>query len=652
MTVESIYLPVSYSGNGVTVAFAFPFQFFAPTDLIVRLFDLAANVPVAPPMLNGGAAFDYGVTGTIDDDGTGEYLNGTVTFNTAPPANYRITILRSVAALQSVSLSDDSLFPAKSVEAELDRLQMQIQQGQASAVRAITAPASDGAVNLVLPPAAVRADTVLTFDSAGNVESPGIGTGPLEAAIAALLAGVMPEAPASGWAKTLAAAMALFAAPVLLADGFVLHVACRNVSGDGYGGAFAYNAGDLASVFDRSGLGFVDATGRRFKRINDGKIVNLRWFDAPDNDTGDCVPAWQSAYPAAIAMGAALVVPGGTYNFSGPVTISNSYARVFAAGTVTLHFSGSGQGVRIDGGATGNGIVNVTFGGLGQFDIRGNSAITDGLYMRAAHHCNIDAKARDISSAGLRTAFVIGGRFQFTCSVNEQNMTVIPAYGVYLGARGTGEKTNNLVFSDLRCDGVGEGLHLEQAEGNQFLGGSLSGNQKGLTDSGGGNCRRNTFVGMWFEANVRLDFEGYGQGNLFIDCRFGGLGNLGNGCIELATATACGFSGGFIRNVDRQGNSTSWYDGVGFDGTTVSGGLQGTGLFRAHGIYRTDVNEVWVAPYPDVLPGFTVAQVPIGAFGGIIFVTNATGGPVPAYFDGPTSVTGQWRRVTDATIIN
>jgi hypothetical protein len=327
MTVESIYVPVSNRGNGGTVAFAFPYQFFAPSDLIVRLFDLSTNTPVPPPMLNGAASFDYGVTGTIDDDGTGEYLNGTVTFNTAPPANYRITIERSVAALQSVSLADDSLFPAKSVEAELDRLQMQIQQGQASAVRAITAPVSDGPVNLVLPPAAVRADTVLTFDDSGNVANPGISSGAIEAAIAAILAGISPAPTMTAWAKTLAAAIVLYAAPVVLADGQAMVVAGRNTVTDGYGGTFTYKAGDAATVFPQSGTGFVDASGRRWFRQFDG-TVSLKWFGAKGDGATDDSVAAQAAFDSAYSI----FIPKGTYLVN---VTANQRVKVFGIGSTS-----------------------------------------------------------------------------------------------------------------------------------------------------------------------------------------------------------------------------------------------------------------------------------------------------------------------------
>jgi hypothetical protein len=325
MTVESIYGPVSYSGNGVTVAFAFPFQFFAPSDLIVRLFDLSTHTDIAPVLLlNGAAAFDYQVTGTIDDEGTGEYLNGTVTFNTAPPANYQITIERSVAALQSVSLADDSLFPAKSVEAELDRLQMQIQQGTALQARAITAPASDGPVDLILPPAAARADMVLSFDDGGNVETV-ISKGAVQAAIAALDAGIAPAPATASWATSLAAALVLYAAPVIVADGQAMVVSGRNAVHDGYEGTFIYKAADTVSTFPQSGRGFVDASGRRWFRDYPKGLVNALWYGARGDGATDDWAALDACWQDAIGQNqSGIFVPTGTYALSRPLNINNA----------------------------------------------------------------------------------------------------------------------------------------------------------------------------------------------------------------------------------------------------------------------------------------------------------------------------------------
>lgn len=55
------------------------------------------------------------------------------------------------------------------------------------------------------------------------------------------------------------------------------------------------------------------------------------------------------------------------------------------------------------------------------------------------------------------------------------------------------------------------------------------------------------------------------------------------------------------------------------------------------------VNELMLHKLPD----YTVATLPPGKLGQMAFVTDETGGAVPAFFDGT-----DWRRVTDRAIVS
>lgn len=169
MTVASPYVPPQYSGNGVTTVFAFSAPFFDPIELIVDLLNTSTNVAVSPvAVLNGAATYDYTVTGTKDPD-TGEYLSGGyITFNTAPPGNFRITIYRAVIPQQNTVLINNAKFPAKVVEGSLDRAMMIIQQLLDGSNRDLRAPSSDVSPSMVLPAAAIRASKYLMFDASGN----------------------------------------------------------------------------------------------------------------------------------------------------------------------------------------------------------------------------------------------------------------------------------------------------------------------------------------------------------------------------------------------------------------------------------------------------------------------------------------------------
>lgn len=182
MTVPSIYVPPQYTGNGATTAFAFSYNFFDPSDLLVNLFDTTLGSDVAPqPVLNGGATYDYTVVGSKDAD-TGEYLSGaTITFNTAPLANHRVTISRSVPATQNSVFTNNTKFPAKTVEAALDRETMMVQQVSSLISRTPQIPASDGVLNMTLPVKALRANKYFAFDANGlpQAADPNSGVAPI-----------------------------------------------------------------------------------------------------------------------------------------------------------------------------------------------------------------------------------------------------------------------------------------------------------------------------------------------------------------------------------------------------------------------------------------------------------------------------------------
>lgn len=170
MTISSTTNKVQYTGNAVTTSFSFPYVFFAQADLTVTLYDTTANAAISPaPVLNGSGTYDYTISGTFDTP-TGEYLSGAnVVFNTAPPANYRITIERIVSPTQLTALVDGSKFPAATVNGTFDKLTVLVQRAYQLITQALYYPSSDpSTVSNILPDAATRASKYLGFDSNGN----------------------------------------------------------------------------------------------------------------------------------------------------------------------------------------------------------------------------------------------------------------------------------------------------------------------------------------------------------------------------------------------------------------------------------------------------------------------------------------------------
>lgn len=167
MTLATTNQRIEYQGNGVTTAFGFPYPFFDPSDVLVMLVDSGLALVDPPPQLNGADTYDYTVTGT-QDPATGEYLSGgTINFNNAPLAAYRVILLRAVPETQEVSLRDNAKFPAKTLEAELDRVTMLAQDLQEAFTRTINCPNYDIAMT-ELPIAALRVGKLLGFDDQGQ----------------------------------------------------------------------------------------------------------------------------------------------------------------------------------------------------------------------------------------------------------------------------------------------------------------------------------------------------------------------------------------------------------------------------------------------------------------------------------------------------
>jgi hypothetical protein len=188
MTVTTTANSISYTGNGTTTAFAFPYIFFAPSDLVVTLNVTATSVPVVPaPVLNGAATYDYTITG----DGTGgEYASGaTVTFNTAPLAAHTVLLVRSVPATQTVTLIDNTKFPADTINSEFDKLTILAQQSAFLTSTSLQIPSYEVGFGVTAAPAASRANKLLLWDATGNLSSIDPTT---------LIGGAVPAGPASG----------------------------------------------------------------------------------------------------------------------------------------------------------------------------------------------------------------------------------------------------------------------------------------------------------------------------------------------------------------------------------------------------------------------------------------------------------------------
>ena len=149
-----------YYGAGTNATFSFPFKVFAAADLeVVRV------------LVSTGAE----TTLTLTTDYTVS-LNGNQ--NTNPGGSitlvagnlatgYNLVITSNVANTQPVDLTNQGGFYPEVINDALDRATIQIQQLNDTALNAVHAPVTDGALLMELPAAGIRANKYLAFDASG-----------------------------------------------------------------------------------------------------------------------------------------------------------------------------------------------------------------------------------------------------------------------------------------------------------------------------------------------------------------------------------------------------------------------------------------------------------------------------------------------------
>jgi hypothetical protein len=162
LTVSSTLNRISYTGNGVTLAFAVAFPFHAQTDLVVLSTVITTGVQTTKALTT-----HYTISGT--PDALGHYINGgSVDFLVAPAATERITIYRDPTRTQTLDLVANDNLPAESVEAQFDYQTMLIQRVSDLITRSLRQPDGDSANLTTIPSTVDRASKYLGFNAGGN----------------------------------------------------------------------------------------------------------------------------------------------------------------------------------------------------------------------------------------------------------------------------------------------------------------------------------------------------------------------------------------------------------------------------------------------------------------------------------------------------
>jgi hypothetical protein len=143
-----------FPGTGVVVTYPFAFKVFQTTDLLVAQVDALGNQTFPVAAL---------VALNADQDAS---PGGTWTPAVAVPVGSTLSITSAVPQTQTASLTNAGGFFPKTIENALDRLTILIQQAFSLYGGAIRVPEVTGTTTL--PPAAARANLLLSFDANGN----------------------------------------------------------------------------------------------------------------------------------------------------------------------------------------------------------------------------------------------------------------------------------------------------------------------------------------------------------------------------------------------------------------------------------------------------------------------------------------------------
>jgi len=167
MTVSTTTTTITYSGNGATTVFSFPFIGVAAGDIQVSYIDAVGTSVILSAslytlILNPTAPGDlWGIGGSVTYPITG-----------APPvaisSGTQLAITRILPFTQTVSISNQGAFYPRAVEQGLDKLELQIQQLNTDYQYTIQCPITDLNPPNVLPSSVARANGYLAFDANGQ----------------------------------------------------------------------------------------------------------------------------------------------------------------------------------------------------------------------------------------------------------------------------------------------------------------------------------------------------------------------------------------------------------------------------------------------------------------------------------------------------
>jgi hypothetical protein len=148
-----------FTGNGVTTTFPFTYKVFSTADVQVIRLTISTGIETTLTIVT-----DYTITLNGDQDSN---PGGNIVLVAALSALYKLTATSDIANLQPTDLTNQGGFYPEVITDALDRATIQIQQLADQTERTLKIPISDGALNMELPTATVRANSFLAFGATG-----------------------------------------------------------------------------------------------------------------------------------------------------------------------------------------------------------------------------------------------------------------------------------------------------------------------------------------------------------------------------------------------------------------------------------------------------------------------------------------------------
>ena len=158
MTVSNSTYRVSYNGNGSTTSFSIPFYFISNSDILVSKLDTNVSPNVETTLILGT---DYNLSGA------GDLSGGTLNTIATLVSGEKITIERNAEYTQSTDYEPFGRFPAETLEQNLDKLTMEIQQVKALTDRALLFDRTTSFLNSEIEEPS--SGSYLKWDANGNI---------------------------------------------------------------------------------------------------------------------------------------------------------------------------------------------------------------------------------------------------------------------------------------------------------------------------------------------------------------------------------------------------------------------------------------------------------------------------------------------------